>query len=757
MERDGARSEGRGAGRGEFRQQLLNPRRREPGRRCGLLPGIPLKVFLCGLVFLLFMIPGVGCTNFAWKNSRDDTGKNNQPPAVRVADFAFYEEAPVNITPAVKPYKVAAGLGNITNKEMFELSEAARSLLIENGFVVVPGKYPHREFFGLYEMNRYEPVPLFVTTDSLLHNYHLFLDHLLRVIETEKLAPELKELNRAMLSRVQSQYAELKGTGWENAAKRNAGFFAVAVKLMEPAAAMPAPVRNEVAAELALIEKHEGVSVSPVMNTGGSDRLNASLEDYSQYLPRGHYDGSDLLKAYFKTMMWYGRQTFRLKNEDETKSAVLIALALAQEENRQRWDGIYAPTSFLAGRSDDITCAQLQEPLAKIYGQQFDLQTVVSNEEKWNAFREAAGKLLPPAINSMPVFDETAQSDREKEIKGLRFMGQRFTIDASIFQRLVYREVKENSRGERRMLPKALDVPAAMGSAEAYAILESMGETDYRDYPENMAKIKTHIAGLGKETWVQNLYWGWLHTLLPLIQEKPAGYPSFMRNAAWTRKELNTFLGSWTELKHDTILYAKQVYAEAGGGGENIDDRGYVEPNPSVYARLAALARMTGEGLKARGLLNERDGASLERLEKLALDLKSISEKELTNTPLTDREYELIRSYGASLEHFWLEALRDEGVDHRSAVDDRPAALVADVATNPSGGLVLEEATGHILEIYAVVPVDGKLRIAVGGVYSYYEFPWPLNDRLTDKKWHKMLDEGQAPPLPEWTGAFVAR
>jgi hypothetical protein len=35
------------------------------------------------------------------------------------------------------------------------------------------------------------------------------------------------------------------------------------------------------------------------------------------------------------------------------------------------------------------------------------------------------------------------------------------------------------------------------------------------------------------------------------------------------------------------------------------------------------------------------------------------------------------------LEHFWLEALRDEGIDHRFAIFDRLAALVADVATNP--------------------------------------------------------------------------
>ena len=180
--------------------------------------------------------------------------------------------------------------------------------------------------------------------------------------------------------------------------------------------------------------------------------------------------------------------------------------------------------------------------------------------------------------------------------------------------------------------------------------------------------MKTYIAGLGKETWTQNLYWSWLYTLMPLLQEKPEGYPSFMRNSAWAGKELNTYLGSWTELKHDTILYAKPVYAEAGGGGEMIDDRGYVEPNPELYGRLASLVKMTRDGLQARELLNERDLESLNRMEQLILDLKTISEKELTNTPLTDEEYDLIRSYGGQLEHFWLEALRDEGIDHRSAI-----------------------------------------------------------------------------------------
>lgn len=668
--------------------------------------------------------------------------------------FAAFEEVPVDFSPAVKPYKVEPGLSNITNREMFELSTEAERLLVENGFVVVPSH--HREFFMLYEINSYDPVPSFITTDSMLHNYHLFFSHLLRVIEKEKLAPELKELTAAMLSESQKQYTALRGTGWENAAKRNMGFFAVAGRLLDPKMPVPAEVQGIVEEELALIESRDGIQVSPLMNMGQNlTVMDALKEDYSQYIPRGHYDTDELLKSYFKAMMWYGRMTFRLKSEEETRSAVLMTLALGAGDNLQKWDKIYQPTCFFVGKSDDLSYWQYRELLEKIYGTELGLEVLSSGDERWEAFLEAAAELEPPVINSVPIFEEEIQPDREREIKGFRFMGQRFTLDAAIFQQLVYRAVKESSQGERRMLPRALDIPAAMGSEEAYAILESEGETDYAGYRENMGKLQKFIAGLDKETRVQNLYWSWLYTLDALLGEKGEGFPSFMGNKAWSRKELNTYLGSWTELKHDTILYAKQVYAEMGGGWDDVDDRGYVEPNPHLYARLAALVKMTREGLASRDLLNERDRESLKRLEQLALFLKTISEKELAEIPLSEEEYDLIRSYGGQLEHFWLEALRDTGVEHRSAIFDNPAALVADVATDPNGR-VLEEATGYIFEIYAVVPVDGNLRIAKGGVFSHYEFPWPLNDRLTDRKWHEMLDSGQAPPLARWTEAFIA-
>jgi len=713
------------------------------------------------------------------------TAEDIYKPAVAFASkFATYEEVPVNVSPKVPAYSVSNDLSNVSNASNFIFSDEAKNLLVKNAFVVKPSY--NNEFFPLYESNRYRYISNFITTDSMVHNYHLMFDFLLKQLEEQKLSAELKQLNTNMLSESLDQYNNLKGTKWENAAKRNVGFFAVGSKLLDSSINIPSIVANEVNQELALIEAHQDIKKSPVMNIGGGQdtmidtpqgpqSLEALKEDYSQYIPRGHYDKTEQLRTYFKSMMWYGRFTFRMKSDDEVKSALLITLALNKENNQNSWNKIYEPVNFFVGKSDDITYYQFKDLTEKVFGQNVTIQSMSSDKNKLTAFINETKILEPPQINSMPIFQASVQPDKEKEIKGFRFMGQRFTIDASIFQRLIYREVGDKTKSCQafkpeetsclsgaRCLPKGLDVPATMNSNEAKNILNEMGETQYACYLENMSKMNEYISGFNTEIWTQNLYWGWLYQLRPLLDEKGNGYPSFMQNVAWSRKDLNTFLGSWSELKHDTILYAKQVYAEMGSGEpEKKDDRGYVEPSPYVYARLASLIKMTDEGLEIRGLLTPSMKDNLSKIEQLAMSLKTISEKELNNEKLTDDEYELIRSFGGQLEHFWLEVNKDEPAFKESSnqenyLSENPAVIVADVATDPNGQ-VLEEGTGKIFEIYVVVPIEGKLRIAKGGVYSYYEFAWPMSDRLTDKKWRELLNSGQAPALPSWTDTFVAK
>lgn len=708
------------------------------------------------VLMLLASLNLVGCRE-ADKDSEGSQDKSYQvtlkTDKTNPSQFASYQETAVDVKPILKPYQVAPDLSNIINQDRFRLSPEAKNLMVKNGFVVVPGSSP--EFYVMYEPNRYDGLPNFVTTDAMLHNYHLFFSFLLREVEQKQLIPELKTLNASMLADASKQYYSLQGTAWENAARRNLAFFSTGSYLLDPQVKIPSPVAREVNRELALINAHQGITASPVMNMGnGSDAASSIKEDYSQYIPRSHYTRSEELKRYFKSMMWYGRMNFRIKDEDTLRSAVLITLALNQGDNLKHWNNIYEPTNFFVGKSDDLGYYQLMPLLQKVYGKSLDLRQLPNNNTGWSNFTKQAQKLTPPSINSLPILD-AERSNRDEQIIGFRFMGQRFTLDASVFQQLVYRKVKENPQGQRRMLPKGLDIPAAMGSVRAEQLLKGMKETNYEKYPQNMKELKTGIAELDQKTWTQNLYWSWLYNLLPLTQEKPAGYPSFMRNQAWTNKELSTYLSSWTELKHDTILYAKPCYAEAGGGDPAQDDRGYVEPNPVLYARLASLAAMTRDGLSSRGLLSSRDRDSLDRLEKLSRSLKTISEKELKNTPLTDQEYELIRGFGADLEHLWMEALRYDSEQGRPNLYDNPSALVADVANDPNGS-VLEEATGYVFEIYAVVPIDGKLRIAKGGVYSYYEFTWPLEGRLTDQQWWQMLKDDKTPPSPEWAKTFTA-
>lgn len=684
---------------------------------------------------------------------------------------------------SVPAYSADENFKNVYNIDFLEnkIPEGeARELLLKNSFVVL--KASNDEFFSTYEKNRYALDPNFVTSDSLLHTYHLLFDHVLSKTEEEKLIPLANNITTDMLNESLKQYTTLKGSPWENAAKRNVGFFAVAKKLLDPSFELPAIAKEQVEAELKLIGSHDILTESPLFQMGATQDtvvdtpwgpLSAGKlkEDYTQYIPRGHYDRNESLQRYFRAMMWYGRLTFRFKNPDEVRSAILVTTALDQQTIKDQWQKLYDITAFFVGTSDDLTFDQLKMVVNDVY-KGMSLTQIARDEARLQQFMEEAGELPSPQINSMPIMrSDMGNPDREKEIKGFRFMGQRFTLDAAILQRLLCRDVgtKDGSPDcgggvpGSRMLPKGLDVPAAFGSNEALAILKEMGETDYLHYEENMQKLRTYIAGLTADTWTQNLYWGWLYSLSPLLDVPGNGHPTFMKSVAWVRKQLHTFLGSWTELKHDTILYSKQSYAELGGGGEipQKDDRGYVEPVPTVYDRLALLTAMTRDGLAARNLLPDSQRDNLNRMEELSNKLQRIAEKELANQALTDEDYELIRSYGGQIEHLWYEVNKEEmeksGMGKAEYLSENPAAIVADVATDPNGA-VLEEATGYVDEIFVLVPVEGRLKLLQGTVYSYYEFPWPMTDRLTDKRWRELLKNNadSLPGRPEWTNTFLA-
>ncbi|MCM1251211.1 MAG: DUF3160 domain-containing protein [Clostridium sp.] len=656
----------------------------------------------------------------------------------------------VNVTPCVKPYTIAPDLSNVENLWQFYFEDELASKIAKNGFVVC-GNAGH-EFFNIYETNRYGFIPNFITVDSLMHTYHLYFAHLLKNIEKGYLTDTVKQLSEKMLLDSVEQYEALKGSEWESAAKRNVAFFGVGTKLLDESVAVPDDAADIVQNELAMIERADGIQYSGI--TGDE-------ENYTQYIPRGYYKGDAGLEKYFKAMMWYGRIHFKQEETEMDRSALLMTLAMKDDgQAYEMWRSVYAVTSFFAGASDDLGVCEYASALKQAYGDTVTVESLLSDKEAFETFHTLTAELPAPQINSIPIMQ-----GENNVITGFRFMGQRFTIDAVIMQNLIYSMVEENSAGDKRMLPDVLDVPAALGSDTALHILEENGETEYDGYMENMNKLREELSGENASLWSASLYAGWLHTLRPLLSVKGEGYPVFMQNEEWVKKDLECFAGSFTELKHDTVLYSKQVIAQMGGGDEDIpDDRGYVEPEPLVYERFVRLAKQTAQGLKEYGVLNAEDAENLSRLSQMAEQLLTISVKELQNEDLTEDEYEFIRSYGGSIEHFWYETFKDENVPEGQITSQAfPAALVVDIATDPNG-TVLEAATGDPSDIYVVVNVAGKIKLARGSVYTFYQFPWKMSDRMTDAKWREMMgispdEEGYYNydnrfEQPEWTDSY---
>lgn len=668
-----------------------------------------------------------------------------RPFLVRSGD----EQAADMAVPSVEAYTAAPDLSNVDNLWQFYLQDGFKAQLAEDGFVVF-GEAGF-EFYEIYENNRYEQIANFVTVDSMMHTYHLYFAYLMKNVEKEYLYAYLTLLSRKMLESSVGQYELLKGSEWEDAAMRNVAFFAIGAALLGDRVEVPDYVEEIVSHELDAIGQAEGIQES---------EITGEFEDYTQYKPRGYYEGDIRLERYFQAMMWYGRIHFTQENEELDRSALLIAEAVsADEEIYGLWEAIYAVTSFFAGASDDAGVCEYIPLMKEAYGEDITVNGLIGTPEEFARFHEMTAKLTPPQINSIPI-----EEGDSNVILGFRFMGQRFTIDAAIMQKLIFSSVGEDSAGSRRMLPDVLDVPAALGSDTALQILKENGAADYAGYSENMEKLRMVLAADKDTLWSASLYAGWLNTLRPLLTVKGEGYPVFMQGEEWAKKNLECFAGSFTELKHDTVLYSKQVMAEMGGGWEQEpDDRGYVEPEPLVYLRFENLAVSTAEGLKAYGVLRTADEKNLERLSELAHQLYVISNKELRDEVLTEDEYELIRCYGGNIEHFWYETFKAEIEEEGFSGRDCPAAVVVDIATDPNGA-VLEAATGNPSDIYVLVKVDGKIKIARGAVYSFYQFVWPMDDRLTDSKWRQMIgaqagddgyyDRDQSIQQPEWTESY---
>ena len=641
--------------------------------------------------------------------------------------------APPALKASVPAYQVAANLSNIANLSQFgPLTEQQRAILARNSFVAAPTDFIQP--FFLYENNTYLDVPSFITTDSVLHTYHMFYDWAMRGVEYTRLYPDLANLTDRMLTRAIAAYDQAKTPNRREAALDAVVFFGVPARLLELKVTLPGAATDLVDQELKKISRH-----------GGREQLSFLPYniDYTALIPRGHYTRSERFGQYFRAMAWYGLVPFPLPEpgqepgppEMQAARAALLISGLLGADEEKLWRNIYAATALFVGLADDTTPFDYRALADAV------VMAGLEDDATVRAFiKKAMAELKPPGIAQQLAGIPTGQQ--------MRFMGQRFVLDSAVLQELV--------KWPERPVPTGLDVAAAWGSDRAKEILlgaRKEGEK-WPEYTARLQKQTERVAAVPAAEWQSNLYRGWLWTFQPLLAGKGEGYPAFMRSQAWPEKAINTVLGSWTQLRHDTILYVKPSGAQCGG-----DDQipppppGYVEPEPEFYARMEWLVRSTLSELTERGLLDEAMHQQFEGFASLLTQLQVITVKELTGAALTRDEKDAIRFYGARLEHLSIRALGGyKGWYELASEVDKEMAVVADV--HVSGGSVLEEAVGRPGAILVAFPADGKVWLGRGAIYSYYEFLHPAADRMTDEAWLKQVQEHRTPAQPEWTGSF---
>ena len=590
-----------------------------------------------------------------------------------------------------------------------------------NGFAIVPAQ--HQQLFHVYEQNDYHEFPAFVTTDLFLQLYHLYFDCMLREVEQEKFIPILDEFCKEARNKLSTENDD-PAEQWLST------YFTVANALLDGC-----PLTTDETAQTEYKKVMESED-APSEFLGYTD----VVFNYSLFRPRGHYTRNEALGRYFRTMMWLQTVPFQTDKEEDMKKALMLAQLIGHNTKLTKlYKQLTEPMTYLMGQPDDVSILQVWQ----LHQQEPD-------------FKKLCKKIDEIAEKQTRIRPKFLRTSRNK----VRLMPQRYQPDAEVLQEMV----DYDSETTKRKAPKGLDVFAAMGVSAAEKIL-----VDELNEPNRWGKYTTNLKRMKKRMneikWSENASTQWM-SALKTIADKPQHAPYFMLTPEWDKKSLNAMLGSWTELKHDAILYAKQpMGAECGGAGPpDPIVKGYVEPNIQFWQKAIDLLKENKKILTTHDLLTEKMANANQQLIEQAEFLLAMSKKELKGEVLKDVEYDQLEYIGAKFENMSLDLLRDSEHEFWSweAIQgpDRKVALVADVYTanadnNPDKS-ILYEAIGDADEIYVVVEIGGYLWLTRGAVFSYREFDRPIDEqRMNDEEWQQYLEHHPRWGVPEWMNPII--
>lgn len=644
-----------------------------------------------------------------------------------------------------------------------------------NGFVVTE-RLAEQSFFEQLRTIYHADLPVFISTDAILHAFHRSYDAILKDCEIGFIIPKLQELFagiKGSFPMLENRY--VNNTIMEQRLKDLDFYVTVPAKLLDNSIQ---PYFLENSAKVDSFITYVYAEMPEEINFLSTKPRKI---DFSQFKPRGHYTDIQhpILAKYFRAMMWLGRIELYLISpkgvvetptfNDVQRQIIISYLMLETIENNNQttYQNIEELVKFFVGYQDNVTLKHLQELRTEL---NFNNSNYFTDSINTVTFQNALAQKSYAAqmILSQMLSSNGISGDSIKPASAFMLYGQRFVVDSYVTGNVVYDKIRYNNTPIRRMLPNPLDVLFALGNDAALQLLQS--EIEQYKYAQNLGSVRYMIDSYQQDFWQFSFYNSWLaaiKALNPPDRNKRDELPLFMRTGAYWQQKMNTQLGSWAELRHDNLLYAKQSYT---GIPICSYPYSYVEPFPDFYKSLKTISDLT---ITAFNEFNLSQFYAKDRIIQYFSNFKSscdtleiISQKELENQSLSSQEIGFLtrmmryNNQGCSVGYDgWYSAMYYDNGSLDGLID--PNYIVADYHTSPADengaivGYVKHAGTGKVdLLITAITMPDGNNVAFVGPTYSFYDYTTLNFVRLTDEEWR---DTYLATAIrPDWVNIYLA-
>ena len=335
---------------------------------------------------------------------------------------------------------------------------------------------------------------------------------------------------------------------------------------------------RDIQAEMERVTKASGTGMPAWL---GSPRPGLLGLDYSRYKPRGFYAEVPVMASYFRAVSWLQSIPFRIDQDEELLASAMLGNAIAKcrfgnDAAKQKvYEAYFHCYRQFIGDNDDWDLVTAAHAVPK------ELHLDLEGDDL-RKLRDSFRKITPAAEHTPVINDLLTYSP--KAPTSFRVLSAYRTPDSVLFGRTT------NPGVFNREFPSGLEVCVALGSSFAETKLD---DPEHDKLVATIRQSRDIFAG-------SSLYFDYMHCLSALLDKPASEAPAFMSSDPWRAKSCQTVLGGWAQLRNCWALQAKQDVFYIPDK-DDPPPAGFIEPNPTFFARMATLVASTETLLKTTG------------------------------------------------------------------------------------------------------------------------------------------------------------